>query len=185
MDVELILLDAEERMDKALQSLSAELGTLRTGRANPQILDRINVEYYGAVTPLRQMANISVQEGTTLVIQPYDKSCIGDIEKVISKSDLGLNPNNDGTVIRIVIPPLSQDRRKELAKVASKMGEEAKVAVRNVRRDAMDELKKLEKQGMSEDEVRGHQDDIQKKTDAHVKKIDTMVSEKEAEILTV
>lgn len=185
MDADLILMDAEERMDKALVSLSAELATVRTGRANPQILDRINVEYYGTMTPLRQMANVSVSEGSTLVIQPYDKGCIGSIEKVISKSELGLNPNNDGTVIRIVIPPLSQERRRELVKMVSGMAEDAKVAVRNVRRDAMDDLKKCEKQGMSEDEVRVHQETIQKKTDAHIKEVDRRIEAKEAELLTV
>jgi ribosome recycling factor len=181
-----IIENALARMEKALSASQNEMATLRSGKANPTMLDRINVDYYGSPTPLKQMANLSIKDGATLVIQPYDKTSLGDIEKAIAKSDLGLNPNNDGEVVRISVPPLSGDRRKELCKMVSKMGEEGKVAIRNVRRDAMDDIKKLEKNdGISEDEVRGHQETVQKKTDAYIKKMDSLVAAKEAEIMEV
>lgn len=185
-DADTILLNAEERMQKAVAATQSELATLRSGRANPSMLDRILVDYYGTPTPIRQMANVSVQEGVTIVIQPYDKSSLAEIERAIAKSDLGLNPNSDGDVVRISVPPLSTERRKEICKMVSKMGEEGKVAVRNVRRDAMDELKKLEKSdGISEDEIRGYQEDVQKQTDATIKQIDQLVAAKEAEVMEV
>ena len=181
-----IILHADERMKKAIGATQNEMATLRSGRANPGMLDRVLVDYYGTPTPVRQMANVSVNEGTTLVIQPYDKTSLPEIEKAIAKSELGLNPNSDGDVIRISVPALSTERRKEICKMVSKMGEEGKVAIRNVRRDGMDELKKLEKaEGISEDEIRSYQDDIQKKTDAAVKEVEQLVTAKEAEVMEV
>ena len=183
LTAEEIQLDCEERMQKAIGSVQNELATIRTGRANPQILDRVLVDYYGTPTPVRQMANISVQEGTTLVIQPYDKTQLAEIEKSIAKSELGLNPNSDGDVIRISIPPLTEERRKEIAKLVKKIGEEGKVAVRNVRRDCSDDLKKSD--DLTEDQLRGELEDIQTLTDKYVAQIDTVVKEKETEVLTV
>jgi ribosome recycling factor len=181
-----IIANAQERMKKAIASTQQELATLRSGRANPSLLDRVMVDYYGTPTPVRQTANVSVSDGVTIVIQPYDKGILADIEKAIAKSDLGLTPNNDGAVIRISTPPMSAERRKETCKTVGKVGEEGKVAIRNVRRDAMDELKKLEKtDGISEDEIRGHQESIQKKTDACIKEIDQIVAAKEAEIMEI
>ncbi len=178
--------DTESRMQKAIQATQQELASIRTGRANAQLLDRIMVDYYGTPTPLRQMSNISTPDGQTLTIQPYDKSILGEIEKAIAKSDLGLNPNNDGSVIRLTIPPLTEDRRKELVKLVKKYGEEGKVAIRNVRRDAADAMKKLEKEeNLPEDEIKRQLDEIQKLTDRYVGQLDKVVSEKEQEILTI
>lgn len=178
--------NAKERMTKALQAYSRELASIRAGRANASLLDRITVDYYGASTPVNQLAGISVPEARLLVIQPYDKTILGDIEKAILKSDLGLNPTNDGNIIRIAIPALTEERRKELVKVVKKEAEEAKIAIRNIRRDANDELKKLEKLGeITEDGLRGNSDEIQKLTDDNIAKIDVMTKEKEKEILEV
>jgi len=173
-------------MEKAIAALKRELSTLRAGRANPALLDRVQVEYYGTMTPVNQLANINTPDPRTLVIQPWDKSSIGAIEKAILKSELGLNPANDGNVIRIVIPALTEERRTELVKLTRKYGEEAKVAVRNIRRDANDEIKKMEKTaGMSEDESRRHQEDIQKSTDRFIAEIDKILADKEKEIMEV
>lgn len=172
-----------ERMNKALDALESNLRTIRTGRANPTILDRVEVEYYGSMMPINQVASVSVVEGRQLVIKPFDKNMLKDIERAISMADLGLVPQNDGTLVRISIPSLTEDRRKELCKDASKMGEEAKIAVRNIRRDAMDAAKKDKE--LTEDLKKQAQEDIQKKTDEHVKKIDAIVSEKEKDILSV
>ncbi len=181
-----IIQQAEERMKKAVASYRRELATLRAGRANPSLLDRVTVDYYGAPTPLNQMANISVPEARLLLIQPYDKSVIGDIEKAIQKAELGLSPSNDGDVIRIAIPALTEERRKELVKLVKKYTEEGKVAVRNIRRDANDELKKLEKNGdMTEDDLRHYNDEVQKLTDRYVAEIDSIASDKEKEIMEV
>jgi ribosome recycling factor len=178
--------DAKDRMEKAIAALKRELSTLRAGRANPALLDRVQVEYYGTMTPVNQLANINTPDPRTLVIQPWDKSSIGAIEKAILKSELGLNPANDGNVIRIVIPALTEERRTELVKLTRKYGEEAKVAVRNIRRDANDEIKKMEKTaGMSEDESRRHQEDIQKSTDRFIAEIDKILADKEKEIMEV
>ena len=156
-------------MTKAIQAYSRELASIRAGRANASLLDRITVDYYGAPTPVNQLAGISVPEARLLLIQPYDKTILGDIEKAILKSDLGLNPSSDGNIIRIAIPALTEERRKELVKVVKKEAEEAKVAIRNIRRDANDELKKLEKTGdITEDDLRGYSDDIQKVTDEYI-----------------
>src|SRR3954471_4453205 len=176
----------KDRMLKAIQSYSRELASIRAGRASASLLDRITIDYYGAPTPVNQMAGISTPEARLLVIQPYDKTILGDIEKAILKSDLGLNPSNDGSIIRIAIPALTEERRKELVKVVKKEAEEAKIAIRNVRRDGNDDLKKLEKNGeITEDDLRGYSDDIQKITDENISKIDTLTKEKEKEILEV
>nr|WP_052292009.1 ribosome recycling factor [Natranaerobius thermophilus] len=170
-------------MKKALSSLKSELASLRAGRANPSILEGINVDYYGMATPLNQLANISAPEPRLLVVQPYDKSAIEDIEKAILKSDVGLTPNNDGQVIRLAVPQLTEERRNELVKIVRQKGEDTKVVVRNVRRDANDELKKLEKEKeISEDESIRGQDEIQKITDKYIKKIDEVMNAKEEEI---
>lgn len=176
----------KEKMDKAINSLSRELATVRAGRANPAILDKVTVEYYGAPTPLNQLASINVPEARMLVIQPYDKSVLGDMEKAIQKADLGLNPTNDGSIIRIAIPALTEERRRELTKLVKKYAEEAKVAIRNIRRDGNDDLKKLEKNGeITEDELRGYTDNVQKLTDDSISKIDTIAKDKEKEIMEV
>nr|WP_213019750.1 MULTISPECIES: ribosome recycling factor [Bacillus] len=173
-------------MEKAVQAYGRELATVRAGRANASLLDKVTVDYYGAQTPLNQIASITVPEARMLIITPYDKTAIGDIEKSIQKSDLGITPTSDGNVIRIAIPALTEERRKELVKVVRKYSEEAKVAVRNVRRDANDELKKLEKNGeITEDELRSSTEDVQKLTDEYVAKIDDVMKDKEKEIMEV
>lgn len=186
MTVEDIFATGKEKMEKAIVQLKKDLATVRTGRANPLILDKIMIDYYGAPTPLRQMAQVTVQEGTTLVIAPFDRSIIKEIEKAIVKAELGIAPNSDGTVIRLVFPPLTEDRRKELAKEVKAMGENAKIAVRNVRRDMTDDVKKLEKaENLPEDTVKDAQDKVQKITDGFVKEVDEVVSSKEKEVMTV
>lgn len=178
--------DAKSRMEKTLQALRRELASLRAGRAAPSLLDKIEVEYYGTMTPLNQLSNISAPEPRLLVIQPWDKSAISAIEKALQKSELGITPTNDGDVIRINIPPLTEERRAELVRVVKKTGEEAKVSIRNIRRDANDEYKKMEKLGdLSEDEARRYQEEIQKLTDDFVKQIDEAVTSKEKDIMTV
>ncbi|MDY7222972.1 ribosome recycling factor [Halalkalibacterium halodurans] len=181
-----VLNDAEQRMTKATEALGRELAKLRAGRANPAMLDRITVEYYGAETPLNQLATISVPEARLLVIQPFDKSSISDIERAIQKSDLGLTPSNDGTVIRITIPPLTEERRRDLTKLVKKSAEEAKVAVRNIRRDANDDLKKRQKDGeLTEDDLRRVTEDVQKLTDKYIEQVDQKAEAKEKEIMEV
>ncbi|WLR53404.1 ribosome recycling factor [Mesobacillus subterraneus] len=178
--------NAKERMSKAIQAYTRELASIRAGRASASLLDRIQVDYYGAPTPVNQLAGISVPEARLLVIQPYDKSILGEIEKAILKSDLGLNPSNDGSIIRIAIPQLTEERRKELAKQVKKEAEEAKIAIRNIRRDGNEDLKKLEKNGeITEDDLRGYSDDIQKLTDEHIAKVDQITKDKEKEIMEV
>ncbi|MFD1426274.1 ribosome recycling factor [Kroppenstedtia sanguinis] len=178
--------DANQRMEKAIQSLKRELASIRAGRATPALLDKVMVECYGSEMPLNQLANISTPEPRLLVVQPWDKSTLGDVERAILKSDLGLTPNNDGNLIRIAIPALTEERRAELVKVVKKTGEEAKVAIRNIRRDANDEMKKLEKKGdLSEDEARRGQDEIQKLTDRFIQETDQVVETKEKEIMEV
>ena len=181
-----VLDQAKERMTKSLAAFSRELASIRAGRASAALLDRISVDYYGAPTPVNQLAGVSVPEPRLLVITPYDKSILGEIEKAIMKSDIGITPTNDGNVIRLAIPALTEERRKELVKVVKKEAEEAKVAVRNVRRDANDDLKKLEKNGeITEDDLRGYGEDIQKLTDEFIAKVDETAKEKEKEILAV
>lgn len=175
----------EEKMKKTLASLESELVTIRAGRANPHILDKLTVDYYGAPTPLQQVANITVPEARMIQIQPWENSLIKGIEKAILTSDLGLNPSNDGKVIRLVFPELTEERRKELVKDVKKKGEAAKVAVRNIRRDANDAFKKLAKQDVSEDEIKELEDQIQKLTDKYIKEVDKAIENKSKEILTV
>ncbi|WP_442856296.1 ribosome recycling factor [Blautia sp. An249] len=172
-------------MKKTLSGFEADLATIRAGRANPHILDKLTVDYYGVPTPLQQVANITVPEARMIQIQPWESSLIKEIQKAILSSDLGLNPNNDGKLIRLVLPELTEERRKELVKDVKKRGENAKVAVRNIRRDANDAFKKLVKQDVSEDEVEELQEKIQKLTDKYVKNIDAAVDAKSKEILTV
>ena len=173
-------------MEKAIAQLHREFGSIRSGRANPMILDKVLVDYYGAPTPLRQMSQVNVQDGTTLVITPYDKSILKEIEKAIIKAEIGITPNSDGICIRLAFPPLTEERRKEIVKDVKKIGEEAKVAVRNIRRDMTDDLKKLEKsENIPEDMVKDNQDKIQKLTDKYTGIIDKAVAEKEKEVMTV
>lgn len=181
-----VLNQTTERMTKAIQALSRELSTIRAGRASASLLDKIFVDYYGAPTPINQIAGVATPEARLITIQPYDKTALGDIEKAIMKSDLGISPSNDGSLIRIAIPALTEERRKDLVKVVKKEAEEAKVGIRNIRRDANDELKKLEKNGdITEDDLRSFTEDVQKLTDDHIVKIDQVAKDKEKEILEV
>jgi ribosome recycling factor len=181
-----VIEQTKERMSKAIQALSRELSTIRAGRASSSLLDKITVDYYGAPTPINQIAGIATPEARLITIQPYDKTALGDIEKAIQKSDLGISPSNDGTVIRIAIPALTEERRKDLVKLVKKEAEEAKVGIRNIRRDANEELKKLEKKNeITEDDLRGFSENVQKLTDDHIVKIDQVAKDKEKEILEV
>lgn len=176
----------EEKMKSTISVYSDELKGVRAGRANPSILDKITVQYYGQETPINQVAGISVPEARLIAIQPWDASLIGEIEKAILKSDLGLNPSNDGKIVRLAIPPLTEERRRDLTKTVSGYGENAKVSIRNIRRDAMDYVKKLEKGGeFSEDDRRNSEDDIQKLTDKYIKEIDVITSKKQEEIMEI
>ena len=186
MTVDEMFRSGSDKMEKAINQMKKEFSSIRTGRANPMILDKVLVEYYGAPTPLRQLSQVSVQDGTTLVIAPYDKTILKDVEKALVKADLGINPNSDGIVVRLIFPPLTQDKRKEICKDVKKVCEETKVAIRNIRRDMTDELKKIEKaENLSEDMVKDNQDKIQKLTDKFVKEIDEIAKVKEKEIMTV
>ena len=181
-----ILATAKEKMGKAEQSLQRELGQIRAGRANASLLDRIQVDYYGAPTPVNQLAGINIPEARVLMITPFDKNALENIEKAIQASDIGISPTNDGTVIRLVIPQLTEERRKELAKDVKKFAENAKIAVRNIRRDAMDDLKKQQKNNeITEDELRHLEKEAQNLTDDSVKNIDLITAEKEKELLEV
>ncbi len=184
--IELTKTEAKERMVKSIKALENDFNTLRTGRATPALLDGVKVDYYGTPTPLNQTANISVPEARLLVIQPWDKSTLGIIEKAIQSADLGFNPSNDGKVIRINIPPLTEDRRKELVKVAKNNAEQSRVAIRNIRRDANEELKKAQKNSeITEDDLKRGETEIQKLTDDHIAKIDEILKTKESEIMEV
>ena len=179
-----LLADARDRMGKSIEATRHELATVRTGRASPHLLDRVNVDYYGASTPLRQLANVAATEARLLTITPYDKSAIKQIEKAILESDLGLTPSNDGNLIRLTIPELTEERRKELVKIVHGLAEDGRVAVRNVRRDCMHHLRDLRKSGEAgEDEERRAETELQKLTDARVKDIDELLKGKEEEIL--
>lgn len=181
-----VLKDMEDRMNKAIATLKKDLSSLRAGRANPAMLDRVLVDYYGSPTPISQLANISVPEPRMLIIQPWDKAALKEIDRALQQSDLGISPSNDGVVIRLVIPPLTEERRKDLVKLAGKSGEDSKVAIRNIRRDANDDIKKLEKAAtISEDESRRHQESIQKTTDKFIAEVDKIVKDKEKDILEV
>ena len=177
---------AEEKMEKTLSSLAEDYSTIRAGRANPNVLNKITVDYYGSPTPLQQVANISVPEARMLVIQPWDRSLIKAIEKAIQASDVGINPNNDGTVIRLVFPELTEERRKDLSKDVKKKGEAAKVAIRYIRRDCVDTIKKAQKAGeITEDDQKKDEDEAQKLTDKYIGKVDKAVEAKTKEIMTV
>lgn len=179
----LYLDEAKERMEKALVALDDHFNTVRTGRANPAIVNEVNVTYYGAETPLNQLAQVSVVEGTQLMIKPYDPSILKEIEKAVFAANLGLTPQNDGTVVRINVPKLTEETRKDLAKEVSKMGEDAKVAIRNIRRDVNDSIKKDD--DLSEDEEKRALDKVQKITDEYTKKIDDAVASKTTDIMKV
>ncbi|HEY9750774.1 MAG TPA: ribosome recycling factor [Allocoleopsis sp.] len=180
------LADAEQSMQKAVEATQRSFNTIRTGRANSSLLDRVMVEYYGAPTPLKSLATINTPDASTIMIQPFDRSSLNLVEKAISMSDIGLTPSNDGSTIRLNIPPLTSDRRKELVKLAAKFAEEGKVSVRNVRRDAVDSVRKQEKSSeISEDEARDLQDKIQKLTDKYIARIEEILAEKEKDITTV
>ena len=185
MEKELIA-DAKHRMDKAVEAVKTEFNTVRSGRASVGLLDRVHVDYYGTSTPLKQMANIAAPEPRLVTIQPFDKSSMKNIEKAIMESDLGLNPSNDGNVIRLPIPSLTEDRRKELVRMVHKLAEDGRIAVRNVRRDCMKDLKELVHEGeVGEDAEKRAEHEVQKSTDDHVHEIDEMLKHKEAEILEV
>ncbi len=175
----------EDKMQKAYDFLSTDLGAIRAGRANPHVLDKIKVDYYGTPTPIQQVGNITVPEPRMIQIAPWEKSLIKEIEKAIMASDVGITPSNDGSLIRLVFPELTEERRKELVKDVKKRGEESKVAVRNIRRDGNDAVKKLAKEDVSEDEIKELENDLQKLTDKYIKDIDKLVEEKSKEILTV
>lgn len=176
----------KEKMQKTLDSLDREFKTIKAGRANPNVLDRVTVDYYGTPTPINQMAAVSVAEARILVIQPWDKSTLHAIEKAIQKSDIGINPTNDGNVLRLVFPQLTEEKRKELCKDIKKMGEEAKVAVRSARRDTMDKLKAMKKNSeITEDDLKNAEKDVQKVTDNFCAEVDSMVSEKDKEIMSI
>lgn len=181
-----IMADLEDRFEKARQALARELSKIRTGRANPGILDRVKVEYYGTPTPLNQVAAVKAPEPRLLTVSPFDRSLLSDIERAIHASDLGLNPNSDGNIIRIPIPALTGERREELARQARRFGEDAKIAIRNARRDANDMLKSLQKDGdISEDEMHGSMNDVQTATDKAVAGVDSLIAEKEKQIIEV
>lgn len=177
---------ATEKMDNAIGGLTRNLASIRAGRANASLLDRLTVDYYGAPTPINQMAGISIPEARLLAIQPYDKTILGEIEKAILKSDIGITPSNDGTIIRLAIPALTEERRKEIVKTVKKEAEESKVVIRNIRRDANEEFKKLEKNSeITEDELHRNGEEIQKLTDSYIKQIDEIAKNKEDEIMEV
>ena len=186
MSVAEIRTNHENKMKKALEALRREYSSLRAGRATPALLDKVNVDYYGTPTPVNQVANVSVPEARMITIQPWEKTMLGAIEKAILKSDLGLTPNSDGTIIRLNIPQLTKERRTELAKTIGKKAEDARVAVRNIRRDANDAIKKLEKEKVAtEDDSKKAQEDMQKVTDKYIKEIDNTMAAKEKEIMEV
>ena len=175
----------DTKMQKSVASLEAELATIRAGRANPNVLNKLTVDYYGIPTPIQQVANISVPEARMIQIQPWEKSLIKEIEKAILMSDIGINPNNDGSVVRLIFPELTEDRRKEIVKDVKKKGEAAKVAIRNIRRDGNDAFKKLKGTEVSEDEIKDLEDELQKLTDKYIANIDKAVDVKSKEVLTV
>jgi ribosome recycling factor len=181
-----VMADTQDRMEKAIEALQNELRTIRTGRASPAIVEHIPVDYYGMATPLMQLATITIPEPQQILIRPFSKSDIGPIEKAIAKSDIKLTPNNDGQQIRLIIPPLTEERRRELTKLVNKRGEEARVAIRNIRRDAIHDLREMEKESMiSEDDLRLGEEKLQEKTDSFIRQVDKTVREKDAEIMTV
>ena len=183
---DMILLETEEHMEERLDNLKKEFSKIRTGRANPRVLDSVRVDYYGALSPISQVANISVPEATQLLIKPFDRSITKEIEKAILAANLGFTPQNEGTQIRIVLPPLTTERRKEYTKLAKKLGEEFKVFIRNSRRDANEALKKMEKDSdISEDDLKGYSEDVQELTNKYISDIDLLVKEKEEDIMSI
>ncbi len=181
-----VIKNAEEKMKKSVQHLETEFSEIRAGRANPAVLDKVRVDYYGTPTPVNQIAAVSVSEARTLTIQPWDKSLLRVIEKAIQKSDIGINPQNDGSIIRMIFPPLTEDRRKEIVKDVSVMGEEAKVAVRGIRREAMEKIKALKKKSeITEDDQKIGEKKIQDITDAQIKNIDALTSKKQKQIMEI
>lgn len=181
-----IIDNAKTKMKKSINVMLEDFGTIRAGRANPAVLDRVKIDYYGSPTPINQVAAVSVAEARILVISPWDKSTLGMIEKAIQASDVGINPQNDGQVLRLIFPKLTEDRRKELVKEIKKMGEECKVAIRSIRRDAMEKCKALKKNNeITEDDLKGAEETIQKITDKNVKEVDEQVAVKEKEILSI
>ncbi|MDD7793785.1 ribosome recycling factor [Clostridium sp. 'White wine YQ'] len=181
-----VIKTSEEKMNKTISVLRSDLATLKAGRANPTMLDRIEVDYYGSMCPISQVANISAPEPRVLMITPWEKSMLKEIDKAILKSDLGINPSNDGQVIRLVVPELTEETRKNLVKTVKKYGEEAKVAIRSIRRDANEKIKALKKDGeVSEDQIKKGEDDVQKITDNFVKEVDSIVAHKEKEIMSI
>ena len=183
MDERLVTFD--DKMQKSLNNLEEEYGSIRAGRANPHVLDKLRVDYYGSPSAIQQVANVSVPEPRIIQIQPWEKSMVREIEKAIMTSDLGINPTNDGTTVRLLFPELTEDRRKELVKDVKKKGEAAKVAIRNIRRDGIDAAKKLKGTDVSEDEIKDMEDDLQKLTDKYVKEVDKAVESKSKEVMTV
>lgn len=179
-----LLADAEQKMESAVDHVASEFSTVRSGRANPQLLQRISAEYYGTQTPLQQLASIGVPEPRLLVVSPFDKSALPEIEKAIQHADLGLNPTNDGSVIRIAFPPLTEERRKDLIRMVKHMAEEGRVAVRNIRRHSKSEMEDLHGE-ISDDDIRRGEDDLQKLTDRYIERIDSLVTNKEEELLEV
>ncbi|QEH40393.1 ribosome recycling factor [Chitinophaga sp. XS-30] len=184
-DLNLILEDAQDSMQKAISHLEAELTKIRAGKANPVILDGITVDYYGAPTALNQVANVSVADARTLTIQPWEKNMLQPIERAIIASNIGLNPQNDGQIIRLFLPPLTEERRKELVKKVNAEGEQAKVAVRNIRRDAIEAIKKLQKDGLSEDTAKDAEADVQELTDKYIVAVDKHCAQKDKEIMAI
>jgi len=182
---QLVIQETEDQMAKAIQHLEKELHKLRTGKASPQMLEGIRINYYGAQTPIEQTANINTPDPRQIIVQPWDKSILHDIEKAIMAANLGLNPKNEGEILRILVPPLTEERRRDLVKKAKAEGENAKVSIRNIRRTSNDLAKSLEKEGVSEDEVKRLQDEIQKLTDKFIEEIDKIVVQKEKDIMTV
>ncbi len=174
-----------EKMEKAIEFLRVDFQSIRAGRANPHVLDKLRVDYYGTPTPLQQVGNITVPEARMIQIAPWEKSLLKEIEKAILTSDIGINPQNDGTVIRLVFPELTEERRKDLVKEVKKKGEDCKVAIRNIRRDGNDAFKKLKGEDVSEDEVKALEDELQKLTDKYIKDVDALIDEKSKEIMTV
>ena len=183
---DMILMETEEQMEERVNSLSHELSKIRTGQANPKMFDDIKVEYYGVPTPITQVGNIAIPEPTQILIKPYDKSLVKLIEKAIMAANLGINPNNEGTQLRIVFPPLTTERRKELTKKVKKYGEEAKISIRNLRRDGNDAIKKLEKASdISEDDSKGYQEDIQELTNTYTEKVEEVMATKDKDIMSI
>jgi ribosome recycling factor len=184
-DVKTIISNTKAGMEKAIEHLELGLQKVRAGKASPVMLESVMVDYYGSKVPISNTASVNTQDSRTLVIQPWEKSMLTPIEKAIMMANLGLNPQNDGVIIRIMVPPLTEERRKELTKAARNLGEEAKVGIRNIRKESMEQIKKLQKDGLAEDEAKGGETEIQKLTDAHVLKVDKHIEQKEKEIMTV